>query len=164
MRPFVTILCSLVLMMQSGYCQGVQQPLIVYDTILHRVSKVIVDGKEYGTFSKSEIDALNSLGDIYDECSESTDSLLSQLNNCAEALYQSRKVNADMRLLKQNCDSISAQKDLQIKYRLNQYNSEKEVSTFYKNKSNSWFAVAGVSVAVNLGLIYYILRHPVNQE
>jgi hypothetical protein len=144
----------------SGYSQDGRQPLIVYDSTLHRVSKVIVEGKEYGVFSKDEINALNELGDIFDECSESTDSLLSQINNCSEALFQSRKVNADLRILKHNCDSISDLKDSQIRFKSNQYNSEKDISAFYKNKSSSWITVAGISIAVNVGLIYYIFRHP----
>lgn len=158
MKSFVATSLIWMLMSLSGYSQGGQQPLIVFDSVLHRVSKVIVGVDTFGTFSMAEVRALNTLGSITDECNETSDSLFSQITNAVNALDASRKVGKELRVLFNNCDSISRLKDLQINLRLKQYNSEKEVSSYYRNKGRVWIGVAMLSAAVNVGLTYLYLK------
>lgn len=153
MKSFVITLLALTLMSLSGYSQGVPPPLIVYDSVLHRVSKVIVGVDTFGTFSMAEVRALNTLGSITDECNETSDSLLSYINNAVEALEASRKVGKELRVLYNNCDSISHLKDLQINLRLKQYKSEQIISEYYKSRSSTWITIGMLSLGVNVAML-----------
>lgn len=105
----------------------------------------------------AEVRALNTLGSMTDECNETSDSLLSQINNAVEALEASRRVGKELRVLFNNCDSISKLKDLQINLRMKQYRAEQVISEYYKTRSSTWVTVGLLSVGVNVAMVLLYL-------